>query len=81
MALRGLSSPVTAKGGLRFGVIGMALAIVTTLFLNEVNSYGVILLGIFVGGAIGATIAKKIDMTDLPQLVAAFHSLVLWRPI
>ncbi|MGN7502040.1 MAG: NAD(P)(+) transhydrogenase (Re/Si-specific) subunit beta [Alphaproteobacteria bacterium] len=76
MALRGLSSPVTAKGGLRFGVIGMALAIVTTLFLNEVNSYGVILLGIFVGGAIGATIAKKIDMTDLPQLVAAFHSLV-----
>ena len=76
MALRGLSSPVTAKNGLRYGVIGMALAIFTTLCTKEVSSYGVIILGIFVGGAIGATIAKKIEMTALPQLVAAFHSLV-----
>jgi NAD(P) transhydrogenase subunit beta len=76
MALRGLSSPVTAKGGLNFGIIGMALAIVTTLFMKDVNSYSVILLGLFIGGGIGATIAKKIEMTSLPQLVAAFHSLV-----
>lgn len=76
MALRGLSSPVTAKGGLRFGIIGMALAIVTTLFTKDVNSYSIILLGLFVGGGIGATIAKKIEMTSLPELMAAFHSLV-----
>jgi|TARA_R110002126_G_scaffold13118_1_gene55922 NAD(P) transhydrogenase subunit beta len=76
MALRGLSSPVTAKGGLNFGIAGMALAIVTTLFMKDVSSYGVILLGLFIGGGIGATIAKKIEMTSLPQLVAAFHSLV-----
>lgn len=76
MALRGLSSPVTAKGGLNFGIAGMALAIVTTLFMKDVSSYSVILLGLFIGGGIGATIAKKIEMTSLPQLVAAFHSLV-----
>lgn len=76
MALRGLSSPVTAKNGLNFGVFGMALAILTTLFMKDVSSYGVILLGLFVGGAIGTTIAKKIEMTSLPELVAAFHSLV-----
>jgi NAD(P) transhydrogenase subunit beta len=76
MALRGLSSPVTAKSGLNFGVFGMALAILTTLFMKDVSSYGVILLGLFVGGTIGATIAKKIEMTSLPELVAAFHSLV-----
>jgi len=76
MALRGLSGPNTAKGGLMFGVAGMALAVVTTLMLPGVSSYGVILLGIALGGGIGALIAKKIEMTALPQLVAAFHSLV-----
>lgn len=76
MALRGLSSPVTAKSGLNFGMFGMALAIITTIMMKEVNSYGIIILGLFVGGSIGATIAKKIEMTSLPQLVAAFHSLV-----
>jgi len=76
MALRGLSGPNTAKGGLMFGVAGMALAVVTTLMLPGVSSYGVILLCIALGGGIGALIAKKIEMTALPQLVAAFHSLV-----
>lgn len=76
MALRGLSHPETARNGLAFGAGGMALAIATTLFLPVVQSYWWIIGGITIGGGIGAVIAKKIDMRDLPQLVAAFHSLV-----
>lgn len=76
MALRGLSGPETAQGGLKFGIAGMALAAITTLFLPEVQSYGMIFLGVLIGGSIGAVIAKKIEMTQLPELVAAFHSLV-----
>src|SRR5690606_29575024 len=76
LALRGLSSPETARAGNRFGMAGMAIAVVTTLALPEVLSYGAILAGIVVGGAIGTVIALRIQMTALPQLVAAFHSLV-----
>jgi len=76
MALRGLSGPQTAKSGLMFGIAGMALAVVTTLMLEGVQSYGMIILGVAIGGGIGTIIAKKIEMTALPQLVAAFHSLV-----
>ncbi len=76
MALRGLSGPQTAKQGLMFGIGGMTLAILTTLMLPGVHSYGMIILGIAIGGAIGTVIAQKIEMTALPQLVAAFHSLV-----
>jgi NAD(P) transhydrogenase subunit beta len=76
MALRGLSGPNTAKGGLIYGVVGMALAIVTTILSPVVESYIMIIIGIAIGGGIGAYIARKIEMTALPQLVAAFHSLV-----
>lgn len=80
MALRGLSSPETAKGGNMYGIIGMVLAIITTLFLLprvlQDVSYDLIAAGIMVGGAIGTFIALRIQMTALPQLVAAFHSLV-----
>jgi len=76
MALRGLSGPQTAKSGLTFGIAGMALAVATTLMLDGVQSYGMIILGVAIGGGIGTIIAKKIEMTALPQLVAAFHSLV-----
>ena len=76
MALRGLSSPVTSRAGNIYGMVGMAIAIVTTLLLPEVESYWLILLGIVIGGAIGTVIALRIQMTALPQLVAAFHSLV-----
>lgn len=76
MALRGLSHPESAQTGLKFGIGGMALAILTTLSLPVVESYFTIILGIAIGGIIGGIIAKKIDMTALPQLVAAFHSLV-----
>ncbi|MEM9468928.1 MAG: NAD(P)(+) transhydrogenase (Re/Si-specific) subunit beta [Pseudomonadota bacterium] len=74
MALRGLSGPDTAQKGVTFGISGMVIAVVTTLLL--VDSWGMILFGILIGGTIGTLIAKKIDMTALPQLVAAFHSLV-----
>ena len=74
MALRGLSGPDTAQKGVTFGIAGMAIAIVTTLLMVE--SWRLIIFGVVIGGAIGTVIAKKIDMTDLPQLVAAFHSLV-----
>ena len=76
LALRGLSSPVTARQGNAFGVIGMVIAIGTTLASPTVMSYEWILLGILIGGAFGTVLALKIQMTALPQLVAFFHSLV-----
>ncbi|MDI9408420.1 MAG: NAD(P)(+) transhydrogenase (Re/Si-specific) subunit beta, partial [Candidatus Pacebacteria bacterium] len=76
LALRGLSSPMTARRGNLFGMIGMVVAIATTLAQPNVLSFGLILAGIALGGAIGTVVALKIKMTALPQLVAAFHSLV-----
>jgi NAD(P) transhydrogenase subunit beta len=76
MALRGLSSPETARQGNLYGIAGMVIAILTTLASPGVLSYGMIILALCIGGAIGAYIAYKIEMTALPQLVAAFHSLV-----
>jgi len=76
LALRGLSSPETARSGNIFGIIGMLIAIGTTLATPGVMSYWMILLGVLIGGAIGTIIAWKIEMTSLPELVAAFHSLV-----
>ena len=76
MALRGLSSPETARRGNVFGIAGMVVAIVTTLIDPDVVSYGTILLAMLIGGTIGTVVAMKIQMTALPQLVAAFHSLV-----
>jgi NAD(P) transhydrogenase subunit beta len=75
LALRGLSHPETARNGVLFGMIGMGIAIVTTL-IYSVSSPWMIFLGIAIGGSIGTVIAQKISMTALPQLVAAFHSLV-----
>jgi H+-translocating NAD(P) transhydrogenase subunit beta len=76
MALRGLSSPDTARGGNFYGIAGMAIAVLTTFFTPQVISPWLILLGILIGGAIGTYIAWRIQMTALPQLVAGFHSLV-----
>ncbi len=76
MALRGLSGPETARTGLVFGMAGMALAVLTTLLMPNVTSYLWIIPAIVIGGSIGTSIALKIKMTDLPQLMAAFHSLV-----
>lgn len=76
MSLQGLSSAKTAKRGNLYGMIGMIIAIVTALLGSGIHSYGFIIGGIVIGGAIGTFIARTIQMTALPQLVAAFHSLV-----
>ena len=79
LALRGLSSPASSQQGNRFGMIGMAIGILTTLTqLGDHNglTWPLIILGIGAGGAVGAYIARKISMTQMPELVAAFHSLV-----
>jgi len=75
-ALRGLSNPETSRRGNIFGMFGMFIAIFTTLMFKSVLSYVEIGSAILVGGAIGTFIALRIQMTALPQLVAAFHSLV-----
>ena len=76
MALRGLGSPETARKGNVFGIIGMVIAVVTALADPTVVSFSMIVLGVLIGGSIGTVVALRIQMTALPQLVAAFHSLV-----
>ena len=94
LALRGLSSPESSRRGNRLGMIGMAIAVLTTLYTHvpfdghanaatiehglnwDLTTIGEILAAIVIGGAIGLVTARKIQMTAMPQLVAAFHSLV-----
>jgi NAD(P) transhydrogenase subunit beta len=79
LALKGLSSPASSRIGNRNGMLGMLIAILTTLWVAGVTdplTWGMIVAGIAIGGLIGAITAKRIAMTDMPQLVAAFHSLV-----
>jgi NAD(P) transhydrogenase subunit beta len=77
LALRGLSHPTTSRQGNVFGMAGMALAILTTLaFARPADAvgWGLVVLGLAIGGGIGALVAKRVPMTAMPQLVAAFHS-------
>ena len=76
LALRGLSHPETSRRGNLYGMVGMALAVGTTLALPNVANYWLIAAGIAIGALAGTIIALRIKMTALPQLVAAFHSLV-----
>ncbi|MFN3548102.1 MAG: NAD(P)(+) transhydrogenase (Re/Si-specific) subunit beta [Mesorhizobium sp.] len=78
MALRGLSHPTTSRQGNIYGMVGMGIAIVTTLALAKpsMGGFGLIVVGLAIGGGIGAVTARRIAMTSMPQLVAAFHSLV-----
>jgi NAD(P) transhydrogenase subunit beta len=77
LALRGLSNPATSQQGNRFGMIGMAIAVIATLARHGMSDgFLIIVAGIAIGGTIGAQVARRIQMTALPQLVAAFHSLV-----
>ena len=78
LALRGLSHPTTSRQGNYYGMTGMAISIATTLALAEpsLKGLGLIVVGLAIGGGVGAYIAKRIAMTAMPQLVAAFHSLV-----
>src|SRR5690242_19504868 len=79
LSLRGLSSPASSRQGNLFGMIGMAIAVATTL-ANHPPADGLawllVVLGIAIGGGIGAVIARRVPMTSMPELVAAFHSLV-----
>jgi len=79
LALRGLSHPSSSRQGNLFGMIGMGIAVVTTLMVaspSDFMSWLLIIAGLGLGGGIGAYIARSVKMTDMPQLVAAFHSLV-----
>ncbi|MDQ6619138.1 MAG: NAD(P)(+) transhydrogenase (Re/Si-specific) subunit beta, partial [Pseudomonadota bacterium] len=78
LALKGLSHPSTARRGNFFGIVGMAIAVIVTLAVvySNTKNVGMILAGIAVGGVIGAVTARRVQMTQMPELVAAFHSLV-----
>jgi NAD(P) transhydrogenase subunit beta len=76
LALRGLSHPETSRAGVVYGMVGMGLAVLATLARPGMGGYAWILLAVVIGGTIGTIIARRIQMTALPQLVAAFHSLV-----
>jgi len=79
LALRGLSNPETSRQGNLFGMVGMAIAIVTTLGVHPpsgVFAWILVVVGLALGGGAGAVIAQRVPMTAMPQLVAAFHSLV-----
>ena len=76
LALRGLSSPDSSRRGNLIGMAGMAIAVITTLAIHEIAALWEIAIAILVGGAVGLVTARRIQMTAMPQLVAAFHSLV-----
>ena len=76
LALRGLSSPESSRAGNRYGMVGMLIAVVTTLLTHSLANMAEIGIAIAIGGAIGYVVAQRIAMTAMPQLVAAFHSLV-----
>ncbi len=76
LALRGLSSPASSRRGNRLGMFGMAIAVVTTLITHEIASPIEVAAAIAIGGIVGFVTARRIAMTAMPQLVAAFHSLV-----
>jgi proton-translocating NAD(P)+ transhydrogenase subunit beta len=74
LALKGLSSPTSARRGNLFGVVGMVIAIAFTMAI--VRNHALIILAIVIGGTIGAIVARRVEMTQMPELVAAMHSLV-----
>ncbi len=82
LALRGLSSPVTSRRGNQLGMAGMLIAVATTLLtlwgrgVLDAPTLALIVGGVAIGGGVGAVIARRVAMTAMPQLVAAFHSLV-----
>jgi len=76
LALKGLSNPETARRGNLFGMLGMALAVLTTLGLILRGNIALVVAAAVVGGAVGAVIARRVQMTRMPELVAAMHSLV-----
>ncbi len=76
LSLSGLSKQETAGRGNQFGIAGMAIAVLATIMNSDVNAYGVLLVTIGVGGGIGAYLARRVEMTQMPELVAILHSFV-----
>ena len=76
LALKGLSSPTTARRGNLFGMIGMTIAVVTTIAVIARGRVDLILIAMLIGGTVGAVVARRVQMTQMPELVAAMHSLV-----
>jgi H+-translocating NAD(P) transhydrogenase subunit beta len=79
LALRGLSHPTTSRQGNLFGMVGMGIAIVTTVLISPPATFTgwiILIVGLAIGGAIGAYMANKVQMTQMPELVAFFHALV-----
>ena len=76
LALRGLSHPTTSRQGNLYGMVGMGIAILTTLFVSPpsgIGGWALVILGLGIGGGVGAVVAKRVPMTAMPQLVAAFQ--------
>src|SRR5215510_3477790 len=76
LALGGLSNQETARRGNSFGILGMAIAIVATIFGSVTANYALLLGGLLIGGSIGLILARRVQMTQMPELVAVLHSLV-----
>ena len=76
LSLGGLSSPETARRGNLYGMVGMAIAILATIFSGSVTTFSVLILAMLIGGVIGAFVAGKVKMTEMPELVAILHSFV-----
>ncbi len=76
LSLSGLSNQETARKGNYYGMLGMAIAIIATTFSGSVTAFGILVAALIVGGAIGARAAAKVEMTQMPELVAIMHSLV-----
>lgn len=76
LALGGLSHPENSRRGNLFGMIGMAIAVIATVMSDTVDSYAILIVAMLIGGAIGYVLAQKVEMTQMPELVAILHSLV-----
>lgn len=76
LSLSGLSRQDSSRRGNYFGMTGMAIAILATIVSGQVSSYGVLIIALLIGGSIGARAAAKVEMTQMPELVALMHSLV-----
>lgn len=76
LALSGLSNPETARRGNLYGMVGMTIALLATIFGTVTANYGIMIGGLLIGGYIGVTLARKVQMTEMPELVAILHSLV-----
>ncbi|WP_022947962.1 Re/Si-specific NAD(P)(+) transhydrogenase subunit beta [Methylohalobius crimeensis] len=76
LALRGLSHPETARRGNLYGIVGMTLAILATVLSERVTTYGLVISAMVIGGTVGVYVARRVQMTQMPELVAILHSLV-----